>query len=236
MYERCILGVLQRIERRLNIIPDEQHGFRTKHSCATQLARVSETLVRGFNQGKYIVMTALDVEEAFDKVPYKYLLYKMSRLYLPDWSIRLLASYFKDRNYRVKIDDDLSYSFTLQAGTPQGGLLSPFLYSIYTSDIPLNLTSTTALYADGTLLITAADRLVLAEIDANLALQELETYFTTWKIKVNGLKSKSIVLSQRKINFNPNLFVFNSKITIANSLTYLGVSFDNRITWKEHIK
>ena len=237
VYERCILGVLQRIERRLNIIPDEQHGFRTKHSCATQLARVSETLVRGFNRGKYTVMTALDVEAAFDKVPYKYLLYKMSRLNFPDWSIRLLASYFKDRNCRVKIDDDLSFSFTLQAGTPQGGLLSPFLYSIYTSDIPLNLTSTTtALYADDTLLITTADRLVLAEMDANLALQELETYFTKWKIKVNGLKSKSIVLSRRKINFNPNVFVFNNKITIANSLTYLGVIFDNRITWKEHIK
>jgi len=237
VYERCILGVLQRVERRLKIIPDEQHGFRSSHSCGTQLARVSETLARAFNRGKFTIMTALDVEAAFDKVPFKHLLFKMSRLNFPDWSIRLLASYFENRSCRVKIDDALSAPFTLQAGTPQGGLLSPFLYSIYTSDVPLNLTSTTiALYADDTLLITTADRLVLAEIDANLALQELESYFLKWKIKVNGLKSQSIVLSPNQINFTPNLFIFNSKITISNSLTYLGVIFDNKLLYNEQVK
>jgi len=81
-------------------------------------------------------MTAPDVEAAFDKVPFKHLLFKMSRLNFADWSL-LLASYFENRSCRVEIDDALLAPFTLQAGTPQDGLLSPFLFSVYTSDMPL---------------------------------------------------------------------------------------------------
>jgi len=118
VYERCILGIL-RVERRLKIIPDDHHGFRSSHSCGTHLARVSETLARDFNRGKFTIMTALDVDSAFDKLPFNHLLFKMSRLNFPDWGIRLLASHFENRNCRVKIDDALSAPFTLQAGTPR---------------------------------------------------------------------------------------------------------------------
>ena len=87
VYERCLLAKLISIERRLHIIPDEQHSFRTKHSTATQLIRVSKILIRNFNQNRFTIMTALDVEAAFDKVPFRHLLFKMHVLKFPDWVI-----------------------------------------------------------------------------------------------------------------------------------------------------
>lgn len=237
VYEYCLLSFLRLIENRLNILPNEQHGFRTSHSTSTQLARVSETLITKYNQGKATVMVALDVEAAFDKVPLKYLLYKMARLSFPNWTIRLLSSYFTNRRNRVKVEDDLSEPFLLRAGTPQGGLLSPFLYSIYTADIPLqSRNTTTALYADDTLLITASDSPFLAELDTNITLSQLEAWLKEWKIKVNGSKSKACFISQKEHNFNPKVFVASKNIELSDEIKYLGVTFDKNLNWKAQIR
>ena len=237
VFERCLLEKLLQIEKRLSVLPDEQHGFRKGHSCSTQLARVTDAIIRKYNCGKHIIMTALDVEAAFDKVPHKYLLYKMSKFHFPDWVIVLLHSYFSDRAARVRIEDELSNPLPLEAGTPQGGLLSPFLYSIYTADIPTNPTNTmTALYADDTLQITTTDGPLLAEIDANYALHSLECFLKKWKIKVNGSKSNAIVISQKDKGCNPNLLISGSQINISRQLTYLGVQFDDQLLWDVHTK
>ena len=232
VYEYCFLSYLRLIEERLSIIPPEQHGFRANHSTGTQLARVSETLIRHYNQGKATVMVALDVEAAFDKVPPRYLLYKLSRFGFPDWTIRLLASYFSNRRNRVKVEDDLSDPFILRAGTPQGGLLSPFLYSLYTADIPLHSHSTTtALYADDTLLITSNERPVMAELNSNLALADLEIWLKRWKIKVNGGKSKASFLSHKDPGFTPEVFVASEQVALTTEIKYLGIVFDTGLTW-----
>jgi len=237
VYEYCLLSFLRLIEERLHIIPNEQHGFRANHSTSTQLARVSETIIRHYNQGKATVMVALDVEAAFDKVPPRYLLYKLSRFGFPNWTIKLLASYFTNRRNRVKVEDDLSDPFILRAGTPQGGLLSPFLYSLYTADIPLHPHSTTtALYADDTLLITSSERPVLAELETNIALAELEIWLKRWKIKVNGSKSKMSFLSQKTRDFKPKVFVAGESIALSDEIKYLGVIFDNALTWTAHMR
>jgi len=237
VYEQCVLSFLQRIEKELHIIPHEQHGFRASHSTGTQLARVLETLIRNYNHGKYTVMVALDIEAAFDKVPHKYLLYKLSQFRFPDWTIRLLWSYFTNRTSRVKVENELSAPFQLRAGVPQGGLLSPFLYNLYTADIPLHTChTTTALYADDTLLVTASESPILAEINSNLALAELEAWLKKWKIRVNGGKSKASFIAQKSKTFKPRIFVSGELINLSEEIKYLGVLFDNQLTWSAQVK
>jgi len=221
IYEYCLLSNLRIIEKRLNVIPNEQHGFRAAHSTGTQLARVSENLIRNYNQRKATVMVALDIEAAFDKVPLKYLLYKLHCLSFPNWTIRLLSSYFTNRQCRVKVDDELSEPFVLRAGTPQGGILSPFLYSLYTADIPLRSQDTfIALYADDTLLMASNVDPVVAELSCNIALTELEIWLRKWKIKANGSKSKVLFISQKSQNFKPEIFVANKLIELSDEIKY----------------
>ena len=113
--ERCQLSSFL-LNGNSQIIPDEQRGFRSKHSIATQLTRVSEILIRIFNRNRFTIMTALDVEAAFDKGPFKHLLFKMHVLKFPDSVIRLLSSYFTNRTCKVNIENELSEPFTLKAG------------------------------------------------------------------------------------------------------------------------
>ena len=77
----------------------------------------------------------LDVAKAFDKVWHKRLVFKLSKM-LPKNHVLILASYLKNREFRIRFDDSLSDFKPIKAGVPQRSVLSPLLYSLFTADIP----------------------------------------------------------------------------------------------------
>ncbi|KAL1131204.1 hypothetical protein AAG570_010822 [Ranatra chinensis] len=66
-------------------------------------------------------------------------------------------SYLSDRNIRVRIGESLSEEVSLQAGLPQGSVLSPWLFNIYTAHVLRNTTSGVCIsgFADDTALYTS---------------------------------------------------------------------------------
>ncbi len=61
-----------------SILSQFQHGFRSEHSCETQLINTMEDLSRAVDRGRQVDMLVLDFSKAFDKVPHKRLLYKLA--------------------------------------------------------------------------------------------------------------------------------------------------------------
>jgi hypothetical protein len=59
---------LTRYARQQNIIPNEQFGFRKRHSTTAQLTRVTDTITHGYNVNKHTGMILLDIEKAYDTV------------------------------------------------------------------------------------------------------------------------------------------------------------------------
>ena len=80
-----------------------------------------------------------DVSAAFDRTWIAGLQYKIAKLGLPTSEARVLISYLQDRTSQVRIDGWLGPNFPITAGVPQGGVLSPTLYNIYTADTPAPL-------------------------------------------------------------------------------------------------
>jgi len=117
----------------------------------------------------------------------------------------LVDNYLKNRFCQVKVEDSHSDPFPIRAGVPQGGLLSPILYSIYTVDAPVNLPDTTAaFYADDILLITSTHDPMLAEDSSKRALNAIEDCLKNWKIEANATESLCIVFSPRNKRFQPD--------------------------------
>ncbi|GAB0086705.1 hypothetical protein DMENIID0001_008600 [Sergentomyia squamirostris] len=67
----------------------------------------------------------------------------------------ILKSYLSDRYFYVRYRQHSSDLFPVRAGVPQGSILGPVLYSLYTADIPVAPQTTIATYADDTVIMAS---------------------------------------------------------------------------------
>lgn len=232
--EGVILKRLRTEVENLGATADEQFGFRARHSTTQQILRVVEFAAEGFNKKQSTGVIFLDVSKAFDKVWHTGLLFKMLEAGIHTGLVKLIESFLRERRFRVKLRDSRSGERTMEAGVPQGSLLSPELFKIYTRDLPKTAGTNLALFADDT--AVAARSLAPHIITRRLqeAADELEEWFATWRIQVNANKSAAMFFSKRRREPDREITIFGQPIPWKNETKYLGVTLDRKLTWKAH--
>jgi hypothetical protein len=228
LYKRLIPIVVSN-----NIIPDHQFGFRHQHSTIHQLHRVVDYIAIALEQKKYAAGLFLDVSQAFDRVWHDGLLEKL-RFLPPDYYL-ILQSFLTDRYFSVSQGNALSSFYPVKAGVPQGSILSPLLYNIYTSDIPSSNNVLLASYADDIAILASTPDFTETSIILQNHVYHLEKWLTKWRIKINTTKTVHSTFTLRRSTC-PSIFLNNTAIPQANSIRYLGLLIDRRLTWNDHVK
>ena len=101
------------------------------------ILRLTDDALTGLQANRLGVAVFIDVEKACDSVWHNGLRYKLMNSELSNKIIRLMSSFISDRTITVKINDEMSDKVKLNAGTPQGSVLSLLLFLIYVNDIPV---------------------------------------------------------------------------------------------------
>jgi hypothetical protein len=122
----------------------------------------------------------------------------------------------------------------INAGVPRGSDLSPLLYLIYTADIPTTSCTNLNTFANDTCILATDSNPTITSFKLQHHLNLLENWFTLWKIKINTNKSSHITFSLRPNNC-PQVKLCNQLLPQTNQVKYLGLIFDKRLTWKDHI-
>lgn len=148
--EKVILARITQFTEQHNIIPPYQHGFRAGYSTSHQLKRVISKLKCNLHDRFSSGMLLFDVEKAYDRVWHNALLHKMIANNFPRYLVRIIASFLKNRNFQVSVSNKKSTVKNAKYGLPQGAVLSPILYNIFTSDVPQVEACEIACYADDT--------------------------------------------------------------------------------------
>jgi hypothetical protein len=91
------------------------------------------------------------------------LLYKLWELKFSVSLIKLICSFCSKRKFRVPVEGEMSTPRDIQAGVPQGSVLSPTLYTLYTNDTPQTLGVYLGLFVDDTCIYATAKRVMLSE-------------------------------------------------------------------------
>jgi hypothetical protein len=160
LFEKVILNALQKHIDERGMINASQLGFRACHSTTLQYLRLTDYVTRIFNNKMSSAALFLDIKKAFDATWHTGLLYKLSKLEFSINLIKLLSSFLSQRKFRVSVEGEMSTPRVMQAGVPQGSVLSLTLYSMYINDAPQTHGVYLALFAEDTCLY-ATDREVL---------------------------------------------------------------------------
>jgi hypothetical protein len=137
------------------VLNKAQFGYTKNKSTTDLLIEVNEKITIGLNQGKYVGIILIDLQKAFDTFDQKILLKKCQNLGLRGKIYNIIKSYLKDRKSIVQINEIKSTTCNIKYGVPQGSVLGPLLYLIYTNDIDENIERTKIyLFADDTILLS----------------------------------------------------------------------------------
>lgn len=236
--ERAILFRISCHTEEHDIIPDAQHGFRQFRSTTHQLLRVTQHLRHNLSLKRTTGVILFDIEKAFDRIWHCGLIYKMINLRYPRYIIRLISSFLSQRKFHVTVGGKTSTSRNIPYGVPQGAVLSPCLYNIYTSDAPTFNDCMLAFYADDTAIISGLSRWQNTHIALTRAAHEFCSYYDRWKINLNTGKTQALLVTRRRIRELPHgPFMLNDEeIMWETQAKYLGVIIDRTITMKPHIE
>lgn len=234
LFEKILLKRLKPIIERKNLIPNHQFGFRDKHSTIDQVHRITDIIEKALEEKKVCSTMFLDVAQAFDKVWHEGLNYKLKTL-LPNQYTEILKSYLTERFFRIKQDDAYSELKEIKAGVPQGSVLGPVLYLLYTSDLPELENNTVATFADDTAILAVGNSNEESTEKLQAAITQIHNWTKRWRIKLNESKSVHINFTNRRLEHIP-VIINNQIVPYANTAKYLGMTLDTKLRWKAHVK
>ena len=173
--EKLFLTRIQPTLQEKGIIPDHQFGFRQKHATIEQVHRITNVIHNALESNKYCTAAFLGISQVFDKAWHEGLLYKIKTGF-SDSTYKILKSYLENRYFLIKYMEEYTSLHPVPSGVPQGSILDPLLYLIYTTDLPTTSDSTTATFADDTAVLTIRENPAIATHRLQTNLNEIQLW------------------------------------------------------------
>ncbi len=134
----------------------------------------------------------------------------------------------------MKVGDSYSEFRQIEAGVLQGSILGPTLYTVYTADIPLIDGVLVGTFADDTGFLSTSKDPETAAAMLQKALNQLSYWLKKWRIKLNAGKSTYVTFTLNK-RIPPPVSLDGEVIPYSNTVRYLGLHFDAKLTWSHHV-
>ena len=217
-----------------NLLSVRQSGFRPTYSCETVLLRINDLILSSFEKRQNVLAMFFDLSKAFDTIDHSLLLGKLKRYGCNAAAVQLFASYLSNRKFCVKFNGKVSIEKRLMFGVPQGSVLGPFLFIVFMNDIFSTLSQLELwAFADDTALFVPISSLHDATVFLNYVSLVLN-WFRCNGLVLNSDKCKIVNFHLRKnlLKNVMNLEVDNSTFSIDHDIKYLGIIFDDRLTYK----
>ena len=150
--------------------------------------------------------------------------------------VNFIINLLSQRTISLNIDDCEKFTRTVFKGLPQGSVLSPLLYNIYTYDLEIALNNTVNVlqYADDLLLYTTDACLENASNTLTTFLDLLKCWLISNGLELSTSKSTVVVFSRRRVLPTINVTYNGHSLPVANHAKFLGVVLDGKLTGVPH--
>lgn len=241
----CILKTTEHIIKnrldwwleRNRILPHCQIGYRKGKGTQTCLLKITTDITLSLERKQYAVAVFLDLSSAYDNVSIPVLAKKLSKLGVPSNLGNLILQLISSKTVYIKNLNSICGPRLSNQGIPQGSVLSPTLFNIYTYDIANKMSEWVDIiqYADDIVLMAVHRDLNTAVQNLNSALGGLASWLTEHNFTLSPSKSKAIIFSRKRNVHSPPIVFEQEVIPYVECVKYLGVYFDRKLKWNQQV-
>ena len=216
-----------------------QSAYKSGRSTQENILKLVEDVVGSFNNKGCVISVYLDVAGAFDRVWQRGLLFKILSWGIGVKLARLVFSFLKNRSLVVNVGQEMSRKIYMEAGTPQGAVLSPILFNCYVDDLAKLMPKGICIsqYADDVCLWLKSKDVKKGEKLMQEALDITGKWASKWRIKMEPSKSCSVLFTKCPSlkRQGIDLALDGTKIKQEEKVKFLGVTLDQNLTWKPYV-
>ena len=220
-----------------SIITPEQVGFRQHRSTEDQVTYIAQKIDDGFQDKQRSPTVWIDMEKAYGKVWKDGFRLQLKKRGVTGYIYQWISQYLTNRKARVYVNGTNSSKKTPK-GVPQGGVLSPILFFVFSNDIVRGMPRKVlgAIYANDLVLWCSEEHLSTAKYRVQQALNILEGWTKRWLVRINPRKTTYTIFSLSTKEQKAILHINVQTLLAEENPTYLGVTFDKRLAWKQQTK
>ncbi|KAF0300769.1 putative RNA-directed DNA polymerase from transposon BS [Amphibalanus amphitrite] len=238
------------------MIPPEQVGFREKRGVEDVVARLTQQVQDGWQlkpcppsrrqvpdgeAAQKYVLVAYDFSRAYDRVDHRLLRARLAELGIPACYNTWVWAFLRDRRACVEVNGTKSGERVYRAGLPQGSVLSPTLFLLWSAPLVATLKTlpgtTPFMFADDTSTLCAGNSIAVARDRAQLAANTLVKWARRSKMEVAGQKTQLLVLSQNPRDaVDCHIHVAGQLVEGGPELKLLGVTLDRTLSFGPHCR
>jgi exonuclease III len=217
-----------------------QSSYKCFHSCETALLKVKNDILQAIDNKKCVLLVLLDLSAAFDTVDHQKLLDLLcSRLGITGTALEWFRSYLSDRIQSVVINGSESDFWNILFGVPQGSVLGPILFIIYTSplgDILRHHGIMFHLYADDTQLYLSfnIDQAEKAFEKMEACINDVRIWMANNWLHLNDSKTEVLLIGSKSslAKLPDSLLTIGEveKIKPSSTARNIGVMFDDTLS------
>ena len=204
LVERAVASQIKHRLNKNNLINPFQSAYKPGHSTETALLCIKNDIHMSLAEGMPTALVLLDLSAAFDTISHDILLNRLSSWFGFGGSVlKWFVSYLSNRAQSVKVGNSLSDPALLISGVPQGSVLGPALFSLYTTPLSRIISSHKIIkyhfYADDTQIYIqlTPSNCDSAIISLQKCLLDVERWMYRNKLKLNPEKTEFIVFGKK---------------------------------------
>ena len=242
--ERLVCGQIKDHLKRCELMPVLQSAYRSGHSTESCLLKVMSDILDAADSGEVSLVGLLDLSAAFDTVDHDILLHRLQSSFgIGGVILHWIRSFLTDRTQAVVFCGERSSVCRLNCGVPQGSVLGPLLFILYTADV-ICIAGCMGVrvhcYADDTqLYISGSEKDVTTTTSRMIeCINAISIWMSSNRLKLNGDKTQFIWMGSRqrltKIQ-QDTLLVQGAELSPLGSVRDLGFIIDSKLTMSDHV-